>query len=113
MTDTETICDDKFSLDILADLVGINHAYVSQTINECLNKNFRTLLNEYRIREAQRLFSTPEAKKYTIEFIVRKVGFKSKTTFISAFKDVTGVSPYYYFKSLKTGGEGSEVRGEG
>ncbi|MDR0436708.1 MAG: tetratricopeptide repeat protein, partial [Bacteroidales bacterium] len=57
MEDTSVICDTNFSIDKLAELVQSNHAYVSQTINNVLKKNFRSFLNEYRMREAQRLLS--------------------------------------------------------
>jgi YesN/AraC family two-component response regulator len=85
----------------LAELVESNQAYVSQVINNTLKKNFRSLLNTYRIPEAQRLLSTPDAAKYTIESIAYQVGFKSRTAFREAFKEITGVSPNYYLKSAQ------------
>ncbi|MDR1951468.1 MAG: helix-turn-helix domain-containing protein [Bacteroidales bacterium] len=100
MKDTLIVCDTEFSLEKLADLVQSNRTYVSAVINDVLQKNFRTFINEYRIREAQRLFSEKDASKHTIEFIAEKTGFKSRSTFNVAFKDVTGVSPGFYLKSL-------------
>jgi YesN/AraC family two-component response regulator len=82
----------------LAELVQSNHAYVSQVINNSLKKNFRSLLNAYRISEAQRILATPDAAKFTLESIAYQVGFKSRTAFRDAFKEITGVSPNYYFK---------------
>jgi AraC-like DNA-binding protein/Tfp pilus assembly protein PilF len=101
MEDSSIICNTEFSLDKLAELVESNHAYVSQTINSILNKNFRSFLNEYRIREAQRLLLEPDATKYTIEYLAERVGFKSPNAFRNAFKDITGVAPNFYFKSLQ------------
>jgi len=100
MEDTPVICDVDFSLDKLAEMVQSNHTYVSQVINTALQKNFRSFLNSYRIREAQRLFSEPDSSKYTIEFMALQVGFKSSSTFRVAFKEITGVSPNYYLKSM-------------
>jgi len=100
MEDTSIICDPKFSIDRLADLVQSNRTYVSQVVNNILNKNFRSFLNTYRIREAQRLFASPDATKYTIESIALKVGFKSPSAFRTTFKEITGVSPNFYFNSM-------------
>jgi AraC-like DNA-binding protein len=101
MEDAAIICDTDFSIDRLAELVQSNQTYVSQTINNVLRKNFRSFLNEYRIREAQRLFSSPDAFKYTIEATALQVGFKSQSSFRDAFKEVTGVNPNFYLKSMK------------
>jgi AraC-like DNA-binding protein/Tfp pilus assembly protein PilF len=101
MEDSSIICNTDFSLDKLAELVESNHAYVSQAINAILNKNFRSFLNEYRIREAQRLLLEPDATKFTIEYLAERVGFKSPNAFRNAFKEITGVTPNFYFKSLQ------------
>jgi AraC-like DNA-binding protein/heat shock protein HspQ len=103
MEDTEVICDPEFSVEKLANMLQTNRTYISQIINETLNKNFRTFINDYRIREAQRLFSEDCHSKFTIEFISRKTGFKSRTSFIAAFKEVTGLSPSFYLKSMQEG----------
>ncbi len=101
MEDTEVICNPKFSINVLASLVEANHIYVSQVINNTLHKNFRSFLNGYRIREAQRLFSETDAAKYTIESVSLQVGYKSRSTFREAFTEITGVSPSFYLKSMQ------------
>ena len=101
MDDISVVCDADFSLDKLAELVGSNRVYISQIINDVLKKNFRGLINEYRIREAQRLFSEADTSKYTIESVALRTGYKSRTSFISAFKEATGVSPSFYVKALQ------------
>jgi len=104
MKDTSIICDTEFSLDKLAELVQSNHTYVSQVINAALKKNFRSFLNDYRIREAQRLFSELDLTKYTLASIAYQVGYKSPTTFRNAFKEITGVTPNFYFKAMQEKG---------
>ena len=101
MEDTSIICDAKFSLEKLVDHTQSNSKYVSQVINDTFKKNFRSFLSSYRIREAQRLFSEPGAEKYTVESVALQVGFKSRFSFNEAFKDITGVSPGFYVKSIK------------
>lgn len=101
MEDTSIIFDTKFSIDKLAEMVHSNHKYVSQVINHALKMNFRSFLNSYRVQEAQRLFSNPDSGKYTIEAIALQVGFKSQSSFRDAFKEITGVSPNFYLKSMQ------------
>lgn len=101
MKDTALVCDPEFSINKLSAAAHSNHTYVSQAIIQSTGKNFRAFLNEYRIREAQRIFSSPEASRYTIESVALRVGFKSRTTFYNAFKDITGVTPNFYLKSMQ------------
>ena len=101
MEDCSTYCDTDFSVDRLAELVQSNQKYVSQVINNVLKKNFRTFLNGYRIREAQLIFMDPDMKKYTIESVAVRVGFKSRNAFRVAFKEITGVSPNFYLNSIQ------------
>jgi AraC-like DNA-binding protein len=101
MEDMTVISDAKFSINMLSSLVQANHTYVSQVINNTLHKNFRSFLNEYRIRAAQRLLSEPDAAKYTIESVSTLVGYRSRSTFHAAFQEITGVSPGFYLKSIQ------------
>ena len=104
MDDVQIICDSEFTVDQLAKTIKSNQLYVSQAINDGLKMNFRSLLNKYRILEAQKLLSDSENTKFTIEFIAHKVGFKSQSAFREAFKDITGVNPNFYLKSIKVSG---------
>jgi len=101
MEDPSIYCNTEFSIEKLAEMTHSNQKYVSEAINNILNKNFRSFLNSYRIREAQKLFSNPNIAKYTIESVAPLVGFKSPKTFREAFSEITGVSPSYYLKSIQ------------
>lgn len=67
---------------------------VSQVLNEYLQKNFYGLLNHYRIREAKSLLLIQPS--LSVKAIMYEVGFNSKTSFYSAFKKETGLSPNEY-----------------
>lgn len=101
MEDGSVICDAGFSLNVLSAKVGSNHTSVSKAVNICFGKNFRQLLNSYRIKEAMRIMASPDAGLYTIEAIAGKVGFRSRNSFSSVFKDIVGVSPNFYLKSVR------------
>lgn len=102
MDKPETFCDSDFSIDALAALVGSNSRYVSEAINDKYGKNFRTFLNEYRVREAmRRLADTERYGGYTIKAISEGVGYKSQANFITQFTKLTGMKPSIYQKMSK------------
>ncbi len=99
MEDVDTISNPDFSQSRLVELTGSNSTYVSNVINNVFGKNFKTLLNEYRIREAcKRLVDKEHYGNLTIEAIYRELGYVSPTVFINAFKKVNGMTPSQYQK---------------
>ncbi len=101
----EVYCDTDFNLGKLASLVNSNSKYVSQVINEHYRKNFNAYLNVYRIRTARaRLADRKNYGNYTIKAIAESVGYKSNTTFVNAFKELTGMPPSVFLKMAKEEG---------
>lgn len=99
---TNAIYDCDFGIELLADLTGYNSKYVSKVINDTYQCNFRTFINEFRIKEAQkRLLNTNEYGNYTINAIAQSVGYKSHANFILLFKKHVGISPSAYQKMAK------------
>lgn len=102
MEDSNVYCDPDFSLARLAELVGSNTKYVSLAINNVFGKNFRTYVNDFRIKEARRRLTDRETYgNYTIQGISNSVGIKSASSFIALFKSLTGVTPSIYLKMIK------------
>lgn len=81
------------SLKSLADHMGISGNYISQTINTQTGLNFNEFINRYRIEESKKRLTDPTYNHLTIEAIGNSVGFKSKSTFYTAFKKYTQMSP--------------------
>ena len=99
LDDVDFICQPDLTVERLAQAIGIHDRYVSQVINESMNKNFNTLLNEYRIREAcKRLTDFDSYGLMTNETIAEGLGYKSRSHFIRTFKKVTGLTPSQYQK---------------
>lgn len=97
MDTSNEIYSADFSLDRLAELAGSKPRVVSSILNDCLNKTFHELLNEYRVREACRRLSDEEHYGHlTIEAISSSLGYKSRTTLLNAFKKQTGLTPTEY-----------------
>lgn len=87
------------SLADLAKAVNEPPHYVSQAINEKLDKNFFDLLSTYRIAEARKLLHEKAGDQLTIEEIAEQVGYNSKAAFNKAFKAITGLTPSEFRKN--------------
>lgn len=97
MSDPNIISNPDFNQQTLATMVKSNTSYVSWVINETYGKNFKTLLNEYRINEAcRRLTDTDHFGHFTIQAIYESVGYNNANSFIRAFKRVCGMTPSVY-----------------
>lgn len=103
MDNEDAIFSSEFSLDRLAEMTGIKPRTLSVSLNEIFGKNFYELLNEYRVREACRRLSDHDKYGHlTIEAISQNVGYKSRTSLVSAFKKITGLTPSAYQKMSAT-----------
>jgi AraC-like DNA-binding protein len=103
METSQEIYEDEFNINQLAELVGYKYRFVSHVINEESGVNFKTMLSEYRIKEAcRRINDTAHYGNFTIEAIATGVGFKSRSQFIAMFRRVTGLTPSEYQKQAKT-----------
>ena len=80
----------------LADIareLGIHQNQLSRLVNEKYGKSFTDFINEYRIKEFMTKVMTDENRKFNIYGLATEVGFKSKSTFNTAFKKATGKTP--------------------
>lgn len=105
MDEEQPYLNADLSLSDLCELLSIPNNHMSQVINEKLEKNFFDFVNYYRVEEAKQWLSDPQRSKATMLAIAFESGFKSKSTFNSAFKKHTGITPSQYKKSqlqLKT-----------
>ena len=97
MENSDEIFLPEFSLERLAMLSDSKSKYVSQVINEYYEQNFNNFLNSFRIKEAcKRMGDLDNYGNYTIEAISESVGFKSRSTFVTSFKRITGLTPSQY-----------------
>ncbi len=97
MDTSDEIFSPDFSLERLAMMSDSKYKYVSQVINEHYQQNFNNFLNSYRIKEAcKRMGDITNYGNYTIEAISESVGFKSRSTFVTSFKRITGLTPSQY-----------------
>lgn len=83
----------------LSNEVKIHPKRISLLINTHLNKNFNSLINEFRIEKAKEMLIDQKYDNITIDSIGIAVGFKSKSTFYEAFKKYTKITPSNYKKN--------------
>lgn len=76
-----------------------NKSYLSKTINVEMNKNFRELVNYYRVKEAINIFSSDT--DMSITDLRDKCGFNNNASFTSAFKLNTGFTPGEWCRDMK------------
>ena len=88
----------------LAKMADSNTTYASQVVNEKYGTAFSNVLSSYRIKEAcRRMGDVGGAYGHmTIEAIAADVGFKSRTSFINAFKREVGLTPSEYLRAAQS-----------
>jgi len=83
----------------LADYVKIPTKDLSIIINHKMGQHFFDFVNEFRIEEAATILKNPDMKELTVLEILYEVGFNSKSSFNTAFKKYTGLTPTAYRKT--------------
>lgn len=83
----------------LAKECSYSETIVSKVFNAHFQKSFPQLMNEQRVEEAKRLL---EQTKASVATVSEEVGFNSMPSFNRVFKEMTGLSPSAYRKSLKS-----------
>ena len=99
MTGQKPYLDPMLTLPALARKAHIPPRYLSQILNEDLNRNFFDYINTHRIEESKRLLKENAKQNRTVLEILLEVGFNSKSSFNSAFKRYTGMTPTSFIRS--------------
>ncbi|AFU68589.1 transcriptional regulator, AraC family [Psychroflexus torquis ATCC 700755] len=92
----------ELTLKSLADNLNIHPNILSKVINDGLDKNFSDFVNEYRVNAIIDRLHSGNYDHITLLGISFECGFNSKTTFNRAFKNIKGITPLNYKKSIKT-----------
>jgi len=93
MKNERVFTQSDLTIDQLAERLNTNSKYISQIINEFYHQNYYHYINSYRINEAKSLMTDPANDKYSILGISNIAGFASKSTFNTAFRKFTGITP--------------------
>jgi len=94
MDEEELYKRQDLTLESLAQAIGAPAGQVSELLNAALETNFRSFVNEYRLRAVMR--ELVERPKDSILDIAFDNGFNSKTSFNTLFAQAAGCSPREY-----------------
>jgi AraC-like DNA-binding protein len=86
------------TLQDVAKHLKISQHHLTQAINGHLQKNFYTLINDYRIEEVKRRLVDPRFAHLTVLAIAHDAGFNSKSSFNMTFKRIVGLTPSQFRK---------------
>jgi AraC-like DNA-binding protein len=90
----------QISLLRLSKNLRISEKLLSQVINQASGLNYNDFINKFRINYALEMIKKEKSKK--ILEIAYECGFNSKTTFNTAFKKFTGVTPSQFRENLSS-----------
>jgi AraC-like DNA-binding protein len=94
--------DPDLSLASFAKQIGTSPAMLSAAINMLYEKNFRNLINEYRVEEVKQKLTEPAYAHLSILGIALDSGFNSEASFYRIFKSSTSLSPKEYIEKHST-----------
>ncbi|UCJ05192.1 helix-turn-helix domain-containing protein [Chitinophaga pendula] len=93
---TEPFLESAITIQQLAAQTKIPVRDLSLLINHHIGQHFFDFINEYRIRKAMSIFRDPSQKDLNIQEVFYQVGFNSKSSFNTAFRKQTGLTPTQY-----------------
>jgi len=98
INDKRLYADKECNLQMVTVATGIKPFVISETLNSYYQTNFYNFINRLRVEDAKNKLKVPGYDAYTLEGIGELCGFKSKSTFYSSFKKITGLTPSEYKK---------------
>lgn len=93
--------DPEYSAKKLAAELDTNTRYISAVVSVRFGKNYSSLVNEYRIKEAKYLLVDKRYMDANVEDIGTMVGFSNRQSFYAAFYKFTGDTPRGYRQKHK------------
>ena len=88
--------DPDYSAKKMAEELSTNTRYISTVVNIRFGQNYSSLVNEYRIKDAQYLLVDKRYMDKTMEEISAMVGFANRQSFYAAFYKLNGITPRSY-----------------
>lgn len=98
MNEKEPFLDSDLTIQKLAAQINYPPKELSALINHSIGKHFFDFINEYRIQKAMSILENPLHENKTVLEILYEVGFNSKSSFNTAFKKYSNLTPIEYRK---------------
>ena len=87
---------ENITLAEVAEVINYNTAYVSKLFMTCAGVNFKTYLDDFRVKKSVKLLKTGA---HTVTDIAAQCGYDNVRTFYNAFRRVTGQTPSQFRKT--------------
>jgi AraC-like DNA-binding protein len=101
MEERKPYLDPEFSIEMLAEQLEVPNHHIYYCFSSILKTKFTQMRSEFRIRHAQELIRVGVPSSRTLVSIGLESGFSSSASFRSVFKEITGMSPREYQRSLE------------
>jgi AraC-like DNA-binding protein len=88
------------NLAVMSDATGFSAKTISSVLNQHLQKSFNEFINGYRVEAFKEKIGQPGMEQLTIAGVAAECGFNSQATFQRTFKEITGIAPSAYRKSV-------------
>jgi AraC-like DNA-binding protein len=99
--ETKIYTNKDVNLFMVSGLLQIPYKELSRMINTYGQKNFNQFVNTFRIQEAKRMLDDADFDKFNFSGIAEAVGFNSRSSFFTNFKQIEGITPLEYKRSLE------------
>lgn len=96
MKEAKIYRDASLGLEGISKMLKVSSKYLSQMIAKLNGSSFVDYVNKFRVEDAKSKLKNPKFSNYTVLAIGLDSGFNSESTFYSAFKKYTGISPKEY-----------------
>jgi AraC-like DNA-binding protein len=101
MTDQEVFLNPKITLTQISATLQIPIKDLSYIINNHFEVRFNDYINQYRINYFSKMLNDAYLNNYTIDSLIQKAGFSSKSSFHAAFKKIHHCTPSQYILNQK------------
>lgn len=98
----ELFLNPELTIADLANEINEHPKMISYSINTIGGKNFNRFINQFRVERAKSILLTNRIKSVNIESIGQESGFKSNSSFYTAFKKDMNLTPLQFMKSQNT-----------
>lgn len=95
--------DPDFTALKLAKMIGVRDYELSRILKKNFGKNFTTMVNGLRVKDAMKYLRDERLNGTTVEDVGMMAGFSNRQTFYSEFRKYAGCTPAQYRLSHKQG----------
>ena len=100
LQEQEPFLQKEFTLQALSGALNVPQHHLTYCIRYFFNSNFSDLRNSYRIAHFKKLAEHGIPRHLTIDYLIEKSGFNSKSSFYSSFSKFEGYDPSKIIKQL-------------